>query len=642
MSGVAQESELQRGIRELAWTASHRRANTVCAGLAVLLLVPAGAHALSLGPVTVRSALGQPLKASIPVTLSPGEALSDACVSAVPPTAGAGASLLPRIVPPVSSQPGVHRLSLSTDRPLLEPMYEIAVQVNCPGIPVVVRQYVLMLDLPGMAALPVPVATAGPDGTFFAGTVAAASAGGNAGAPPPATPPPARPRATPSARTPATPLRPGERYTVRRGDTLSSIAARVQDRPGSLWQMAELIHAGNPDAFIRNDPDLIREGSEIHLPAVGATTAPATVADTTSRPMASVPPARPAVRDDPVARENMAPRGVSVATAAADTAAVTSGVPEVKARATPAGAGATGPATMAPATSRPDGVAGRPAADVPTPAIAAAGAASRAATGSPATAETAPVAASPSEPVSESGAGPWIAAVAGGLFGLLLSSLIWFGRRIAPAERRRRPVLREDDLPRPVSAAATIKMMAPSKRDEAITVSFTPAEQVPDDDFGPKPDESGSRTGSTGTNEITAELAALFEGDQATAELPAAAPTASRVHAERASDPQALPEAAVAGSDAGSTSSGELPPVETGSFMATGDTLDLPALAASAEQDPDQADSLMAALSLLERDYQDEYTASQVFNLEEVRDALQGEGYEDDDQEATRVRRRSG
>src|SRR5690606_2592898 len=122
----------------------------------------------------------------------------------------------------------------------------------------------------------------------------------------------------------------------------------------SLWQMAERIHAANPAAFIRNDPDLIREGSEIHVPAGGAATAPTPVtAAMTDRPATPVPAARPLVHENPLARENPVGRAnatsqgasPSLANAAAgrpDTAAVISDVAEAKPEVTAApGASAT-------------------------------------------------------------------------------------------------------------------------------------------------------------------------------------------------------------------------------------------------------------------------------------------------------------
>src|SRR5690606_11603921 len=126
--------------------------------------------------------------------------------------------------------------------------------------------YVLMLDLPG--TLPAS-GHFGPDATTVPQPVAPATASNAVNVPParrsPA--PASRPAdgTVPTAR-PREPLASGNLYRVRAGDTLSSIAARVTGRTGTLWQMADAIHAANPEAFIRNNPDLIRLGSEIVIP----------------------------------------------------------------------------------------------------------------------------------------------------------------------------------------------------------------------------------------------------------------------------------------------------------------------------------------------------------------------------------------
>ena len=50
--------------------------------------------------------------------------------------------------------------------------------------------------------------------------------------------------------------------------------------------------------------------------------------------------------------------------------------------------------------------------------------------------------------------------------------------------------------------------------------------------------------------------------------------------------------------------------------------MDIHALAASATKDQQQAQTLLEALTLLERDYEEELTASQVLDMSAVREAL--------------------
>jgi hypothetical protein len=54
-------------------------------------------------------------------------------------------------------------------------------------------------------------------------------------------------------------------------------------------------------------------------------------------------------------------------------------------------------------------------------------------------------------------------------------------------------------------------------------------------------------------------------------------------------------------------------------------TVDLRTLATSATKDQQQAQTLLEALTLLERDYEEELTASQVLDMSAVRDALGAE-----------------
>ena len=65
------------------------------------------------------------------------------------------------------------------------------------------------------------------------------------------------------------PIQAGTTYRISQGDTLSTIAARIDGRlPDTTWAVAEQIFASNPDAFIRNNPDLIKLGSLIQIPGV--------------------------------------------------------------------------------------------------------------------------------------------------------------------------------------------------------------------------------------------------------------------------------------------------------------------------------------------------------------------------------------
>jgi hypothetical protein len=71
------------------------------------------------------------------------------------------------------------------------------------------------------------------------------------------------------------------------------IAQRIQDRPIGLWDAVNQIVAANPDAFIDNDPNLLKAGTWLTIPSFGAE-APLTVADATVAQPAAADPVIPA------------------------------------------------------------------------------------------------------------------------------------------------------------------------------------------------------------------------------------------------------------------------------------------------------------------------------------------------------------
>ncbi len=97
--------------------------------------------------------------------------------------------------------------------------------------------------------------------------------------------PPAVATSTPAA--PAAPRRQqlsGEpigiatRYRVQKGDSVSDIVERIENRPGAHWPAVMAIFDANPDAFINNDPDMLIIGSWLDIPDFGVDV-PLTVAD---------------------------------------------------------------------------------------------------------------------------------------------------------------------------------------------------------------------------------------------------------------------------------------------------------------------------------------------------------------------------
>lgn len=278
-------------------------------------------YALSLGEVAVRSALGQPLDAVVRVSAAPGETLRADCFSVVPP-ADSGLPAIGNVRLTLSPELSPGTLRIRGRAPMREPMSEMVLRVDCPGLPQLTRTFVVLVDPPSEVT-----------------EMARAHAAQSATAAPLAAAPVATPRPAPAATTarvevrprlvlPNEPILPGERYVVQRGDALSLIAARVRGRPEfSVWPLAQRIFEANPDAFENGNPDALRVGATLRIPGVepallaGAARAalalragtrpasrPATVAALPERPAPRPEPAREIAKPAPAP----APRALAV------------------------------------------------------------------------------------------------------------------------------------------------------------------------------------------------------------------------------------------------------------------------------------------------------------------------------------------
>lgn len=212
----------------------------------------APAAALELGDVKVHSTLGQPLRASIAYALSPNEQLGDTCVALNPARVSSDLPSVSRGTVRVSD--GL--ITVSGTAPIREPLLSMRIDIDCAYTVRLSREYMLFIDPAGtpVERFPEPVAAAPAASATEAGTAS----------------PPARKIPMQRASAPAKPIDSGVRYVVQRGDTLSEIAARIQDRPIGLWAAVDAIFAANPDAFIDNDRDLVKAGSTLIIPDFAA------------------------------------------------------------------------------------------------------------------------------------------------------------------------------------------------------------------------------------------------------------------------------------------------------------------------------------------------------------------------------------
>src|SRR6056297_4275946 len=261
--------------------------STLVASCVCALLAGGPAAALELGEPVVRSGLGQPLEVVVPYATWGNERLTADCVSLVRGQPDDPAGLPALTAGQVSSTAG-NRLVIRSDRGIREPLLGMNLKVDCASTPFIIRSYTLIIDPPGLApvtAEPAPVPAPRRAPAEPAAVLPASSANGRTS------------RANVPA--PTEPLSPGSAYRVRVGDTLSTIAQRVTDRPGGIWATAERIFAANPEAFIGGDMDRLRAGSVLEIPATDtkataggpAAATPAATATAATTPTRAAPPA---------------------------------------------------------------------------------------------------------------------------------------------------------------------------------------------------------------------------------------------------------------------------------------------------------------------------------------------------------------
>lgn len=213
------------------------------------------ASALELGEINVDSTLGRPLRASIAYALGPNEQLASYCVTLNPANAGDGVPAITNAS--ISVANGV--ISLTGKTSIREPLMTVRVNVSCPYTPNLSREYMLFINpaAPIRAAVTAPAAEATVDASSRPSVVAAEPQAA------------AQPAARRIERNIA-PIDAAERYRVQPGDSLSEIAARIENRPVGLWDAVAQIFDTNPDAFIDNDPNKLKAGSWLVMPEFAA------------------------------------------------------------------------------------------------------------------------------------------------------------------------------------------------------------------------------------------------------------------------------------------------------------------------------------------------------------------------------------
>lgn len=257
---------------------SHRWQKTAVAAAAIALLglTTTGALALSLGRITVQSALGEPLRAEIDVPDINAEEASSLKAGVASPAAFAAAGLEYNAAM-ASLQATLQRradgrayIRLSSDRPVNDPFVDMIIEASWSSGRIL-RDYTMLFDPPVLRSQ-APVATTLPQTSTPAVTPRAGRATT------PAAPAPSEPaRSTPAQRpvaasqpkpaVVASPSDDARRVVVKSGDTASKIAANAKPADVSLDQMLVALLRNNPDAFVNSNINRIRAGAVVDLPS---------------------------------------------------------------------------------------------------------------------------------------------------------------------------------------------------------------------------------------------------------------------------------------------------------------------------------------------------------------------------------------
>ncbi|HEY1139647.1 MAG TPA: FimV/HubP family polar landmark protein [Lysobacter sp.] len=266
------------------------------AGTALALLAmfaSFGASALGLGQIEVKSKIGQPLVAEIPIITSDPSELEQLQAGLASPETFSRIGLRPPIGIIADLQftqaldaRGNPIIRVTSTQPVGEPLLTFLVEVDW-GQGRLVREYSALVDTPRTVSAPLQPDISAPmvEAPAIIERPAEPSETIATEAPPEPEPVPSEtPTGEPApqetqaiapqqqvAIAPARPVLDGSDYEVRGGDTLSAIAARVGN-PGTLDQTMIALLRANPDAFIGGNINRLKAGAVLRMPGDNAMT----------------------------------------------------------------------------------------------------------------------------------------------------------------------------------------------------------------------------------------------------------------------------------------------------------------------------------------------------------------------------------
>ncbi|WP_426109977.1 FimV/HubP family polar landmark protein [Massilia sp. PWRC2] len=254
-------------------------------GAVATAVVLSSAHAAGLGKLTVLSSLGQPLRAEIELTaVSADEAAGlVAKLASADAFKAANVEFNPALMGlrfAVEQRGGRQVISVTSSAAVNEPFVDMLLELSW-NSGRLVREYTFLLDPAELratqsaqvAAAPVDVLNQGARPLPAARNGAAATTTKNASAA--STPAPAQPQARsrperaaadPAQERAARPAGNATEVTVRAGDSLGKIAARVKPTEISLDMMLVALYRANPDAFVGNNMNRLKSGQILSVP----------------------------------------------------------------------------------------------------------------------------------------------------------------------------------------------------------------------------------------------------------------------------------------------------------------------------------------------------------------------------------------
>jgi pilus assembly protein FimV len=253
------------------------------AAIALLGLSASEVFALSLGRITVQSALGEPLRAEIEVPNISSEEAASLKANVASPAAFVAAGLeynaaMSGLQATLARRSdGRSYIRLSSDRPINDPFVDMILEASWSSGRIV-RDYTMLFDPPSLkqsasaptlAQTPSSMAVTAP---ASAPTPAKANVAPSSPANEVARAAPGKPVAATVAPTPNKVANKPESSTsqqvlVKAGDTASKIALRAKSSEVSLDQMLVALLRSNPDAFSSGNLNRLRAGAVLDLPS---------------------------------------------------------------------------------------------------------------------------------------------------------------------------------------------------------------------------------------------------------------------------------------------------------------------------------------------------------------------------------------